>query len=180
VTSIARDFVARAGVEITPDDERDASTLMPLDEALELLQRIAGTRVATTPDAAERVCELVGCLPLALQIVGAALRIQPLRSVADYARALAEERKRLSQLRFAGDAALDVRASFSLSLRLLEPAEIDFFAGLSVCALDGFSLVAAAAANGCAALPAQERIACLFGLSLVNVVSPSRGTYCTR
>lgn len=226
--SIARDFAARAGVEIEEDDERDASTIMqevfrdrrallildnaddvairallpggtrcaviittrdrglpaalgvpaeaqfdlsplPLDEALELLERIAGSRVAANLPAAKRVCESVGNLPLALQIAGATLRIQPLRSVDDYAGALAEERQRLSLLTFAGDAALDVRASFSLSLRLLEPAEIDFFAALSVCAPDGFSLMAAAAANGCDEPAAQEQITSLFALCLVNV-----------
>src|SRR5213075_166697 len=64
--------------------------------------------------------------------------------------------------------ALDVRVSFSLSLVLLDSSEIDFFASLAVCAQDGFSLMAAAAANGCDESTALDCVTQLFRLSLVN------------
>ncbi len=143
---------------------------LPYVDALLLLERLLGRdRVAAAQAAADEIIELVGRLPLALQIVGATLQIQGWRELPNYAASLREERSRLSKLQIRGAAHLDVRASFSLSLRLLGDEEIDFFACLSVCAQDGFSLRAATAAGNCDEETAHERLGSLFRLSLLNL-----------
>jgi tetratricopeptide (TPR) repeat protein len=162
ITTRDRGLPAALGV---PETARlDLSPLPPAD-ALALLEQLIGARVPADGDAANRICELVGYLPLALQIAGATLQLQPWRALVDYADALAEERKRLTMLAFHD---LDVRVSFSLSLHLLDSSAIDFFASLAICAQDGFSLMGAAAANGCDESTAQDRLTQLYSLSLVN------------
>jgi tetratricopeptide (TPR) repeat protein len=151
-----------------PDYARLDLSPLSLDEAVALLERLVGERISLDGDAARRISELVGNLPLAIQIVGATLQVQAWRSLVDYESALREEKERLSILCMRGDSELDVRASFSLSLRLLDSIDIDFFAGLSVCAQDGFSILGAAASNGADEGTAQERLTQLFRLSLVN------------
>jgi tetratricopeptide (TPR) repeat protein/cold shock CspA family protein len=139
------------------------------DDALILLSDlIGGERVTTEASAADVVLDLIGNLPLAIQIVGATLQMQPGRSIQNYADSLAEERQRLKQLRIRGALHLDVRASFSLSLKLFEDPEIDFFASLSVCAQDGFSVHTAMATGDCNESQAYEWLGYLYRLSLLN------------
>ena len=137
---------------------------LPDPDSLCLLERLLGQeRIVAEQKAACRIIGLVGNLPLALQIVGATLQMQDWRSLADYTASLS-----LARLKVRGDQHLDIRASFSLSLELLEPEEVDFFACLSVCAEDGFSIQTAMAAGGCDEPEAQERLAHLYRLSLLN------------
>ncbi|MGH3735297.1 MAG: AfsR/SARP family transcriptional regulator [Micromonosporaceae bacterium] len=83
------------------------------DEAVELLRRVAGAdRLASELGAAERISRLCGHLPLAVRVAGAKLAAKPHWSVAKLAERLADERRRLGELRV-GD--LDVRASIGLS-----------------------------------------------------------------
>jgi len=225
--TIAREFVRSAWVELDPEDERDASTLMqevfrdrrallifdntrdgsirallpggkrcaviittrdrllpvtlglpdearldvtPLAEveAMRLFATLLPDLAAAEADAAIRICALVGNLPLAIQIVGAILAMQSWRSLADFETELREEKERLALLSVSGDSALDLRVSFSLSLDLLGSNDAEFFACLGVCAADGFSVIAAAAAAGCDDRSAQRRLAALFRLSLIN------------
>jgi tetratricopeptide (TPR) repeat protein len=167
ITTRDRGLPAALGL---PDAARlDVSPLAP-DDAVRLLRQLVPDRVETERDAAARICVIVGNLPLAIQIVGATLRMQEWRTLSDFESALLEEKARLSTLRVRGDAALDLRVSFSLTLELLDASEIEFFGSLSVCAPEGFSAVAAAAANGCDDHVAKERLAQLFRMSLVNRV----------
>lgn len=163
-----RDRLLPQLLEIPDDSSIHLPPLSDLD-ALALLKRLLGTkRVEAEPGSASEIIGLVGNLPLALQIVGAALSIQDWRKLGEYAEALREERDRLSKLRIKGDPFLDVRASFALSLKLLEQSEIDFFACLSVCAQDGFSVQAAKAAAGSGDSIANESLGRLYQLSLLN------------
>jgi DNA-binding SARP family transcriptional activator/tetratricopeptide (TPR) repeat protein len=101
-----------ARVEIAVPDARSA---------VGLIGSIAGPqRVAREPDAARRLVELCGQLPLALRILGVRLSRQDssLRRMADR---LAEERSRLDELSV-GDR--DVRAVFALSIAQLSPLEL--------------------------------------------------------
>jgi hypothetical protein len=111
----------------------DLSPLL-VDEAITLLERLIGERVTLDGETARRISALVGNLPLAIQIVGATLQVQTWRQLTDYENALREEKERLSVLRVQGDSELDVRASLSLSLHLLDSTEVNFFACLAVCA----------------------------------------------
>jgi len=143
---------------------------LPDTDSLDLLERLLGKdRVNEEYKAACEIIGQVGNLPLALQIVGATLRAQPERSLANYVRSLS-----LAKLHIRGDKDRDVRASFALSLELLEPEEIDFFACTSVCAEDGFSIQAAMAAGDCDEDTAYERLSYLYRLSLLN--RPQSGT----
>jgi tetratricopeptide (TPR) repeat protein len=158
-----RDRLLPASLDIPVEGRIDLPPL-PDPDSLRLLERLLSReRVAAEWKAACEIIELVGNLPLALQIVGAALQMQPWCSLADYVASLT-----LTKLKIRGDEHLDVRASFSLSLELLEPQEIDFFACLSVCAEDGFSVQAAMAAGDCDEATAHERLGYLYRLSLLN------------
>lgn len=86
-------------------------------EALTLLGRVAGPdRLRDDPAAASAVVGYCGRLPLAVRIAGAKLAARPEWSVAELAGRLADERRRLDELK-AGD--LEVRASAALSYRTL-------------------------------------------------------------
>jgi tetratricopeptide (TPR) repeat protein len=144
------------------------------DDARELLRRILGAeRVEAEIDAADQIIEITGGLPLALQIAGSMLRGRQ-RSLSSYVESLKEEKK-LQRLQVRGDSDLNVMASLNLSLALLEDSEVDFFACLSVCAKDGFSLQTAMVAGGLAdEWEAQDFLDRLYQLSLLNEVSQDR------
>jgi hypothetical protein len=152
-----------------PDEGRINLPPLPDPESLRLLETLIGKeRVAIEPEATRNLIQLTGKLPLALQIIGAGLKLNQRRSLADYAASLSEER-RLARLTVRGDKQLDLRACFSLSLKQLHPEEIDFFSCLSVCAEDGFSRRTAMAASGCEdEYVAQESLDYLCRLSLLN------------
>ncbi len=142
---------------------------LPDPDSLRLLEKLIGKeRVAAEPEAASNLIQLAGNLPLALQIIGAQLKLNERRSLADYVASLSEER-RLARMRIRGDEHFDLRVCFSLSLKQLQPEEIDFFACLSVCAEDGFSRRTAMAASGCDdEYTTQEYLDYLCRLSLLN------------
>jgi hypothetical protein len=153
----------------TPQEGRIDIDILLDPDAMLLLERLLGKdRVDSEREAAQKIIELVGNLPLGLEIVGAALQIETKRSLTDYAQSLREERDRLRKLKIRGDEHLDVEDSFILSLELLKPDEIDFFSCLSIFAKDSFSLQAAMAATGYNKETAEETLAHLCRLSLLN------------
>jgi tetratricopeptide (TPR) repeat protein len=95
--------------------------VLEAEEAIRLLAKIAGRkRVAAEAEAARRIVELCGYLPLAVRIAGAKLAAReywPLRRLVER---LTDERRRLAELTV-GD--LEVRASFALSYRGLTAAQ---------------------------------------------------------
>jgi DNA-binding SARP family transcriptional activator len=104
--------------------------VLSADDAADLLGRLAGGgRVTAEPGAASRIVELCGGLPLAVRTAGARLAAKPHWPLDRFAARLADEHRRLDELR-AGD--LEVRASLALSYDSLDPAER---AGLGVAAL---------------------------------------------
>ena len=100
---------------------------LPLSEATELLAGILGERAASEGESAlGRLAQLCGGLPLALRIAGNRLVSRPGWSAADFVDRLADEERRLDQLR-AGD--LKVASAFGMSdeqladsARRVEPA----------------------------------------------------------
>ena len=149
--------------------------VLPLEEAIELLRRRLGGRVDADRAAAEHLATVVGRLPLALQIVAAALELDPRCALGDLAEILETERDRLRRLRVRGDSELDIRVSFAASLRFLAPEEVEFFACLGVCATASFAVHAAVAAAACPNSIARERLAYLHQISLVNEAEVSFG-----
>ena len=90
-------------------------------EAIRLLAKIAGReRVAAEPEAARRIVELCGYLPLAVRIAGAKLAAREHWRLRRLVERLTDERRRLAELTV-GD--LEVRASFALSYRGLTAAQ---------------------------------------------------------
>jgi transcriptional regulator with XRE-family HTH domain len=97
--------------------------LAPLGEvdALVLLAELVGTRrVLAEPQAAKWLAEYCARRPLALHIAGAWLAPRPRRTLAELARLLQDERRRLDHLDVAD---LSVRSSVAASLRRLDERE---------------------------------------------------------
>ncbi|MFI0480106.1 tetratricopeptide repeat protein [Actinomadura sp. 9N215] len=146
---------------------------MPDDEAHALLEtRIGADRVAAEPDAARRIVQLCGGLPLALHMAGAQLtkpanKRLPLSSFADR---LAAERLDLLQTDN-----LDLRSSFSVSYQELSPQAARHFRLLSLIAVPDFGTALAMAVNGTGA--AEETLAELFNTHLIEPVDRDRGRF---
>ncbi|NYI93406.1 DNA-binding SARP family transcriptional activator/Tfp pilus assembly protein PilF [Amycolatopsis endophytica] len=108
----------------------DGARTLPLDvftpaEARELLVRVVGAkRVEGEPEAARRVAELCGWLPMAVALAARRLQSRPTWTVADLAARLRETGDRLDELA-AGSRRL--RAVFELSYQALETEERRLF-----------------------------------------------------
>lgn len=124
--------------------------LRPLDvlgpsSAVELLGKLIGSdRIADESEAAARIVLLCGGLPLALRIAGGLLAQHPTARLEGLARRLADERRRLDELRL-GD--LEVRASFALSYDSLDAEAARLFRRLSVLTGPDFGSEVVAALN---------------------------------
>lgn len=100
----------------------DGANLYPLDrmpekESLDLLRCFVGDeRMRADQGAAREIVALCGFLPLAVRIVGGRLRGRPRVPVADEARALADEHRRLERLNLGH---LSVRSALTLSYHRL-------------------------------------------------------------
>ncbi|PZS38884.1 MAG: AfsR family transcriptional regulator, partial [Pseudonocardiales bacterium] len=138
-----------------------------VDQAVELLARLAGPRrVATEPAAAKEIVRLCGFLPLALRIAGARLgsrRHWPLsRLEAD----LVDEQHRLDKLRL-GD--LDVRASLALSYHSLDVTAQRAFRLLGLLEVRDFAPWVAAAMLNVSQWRAEELVDSLVDMHLLDV-----------
>jgi tetratricopeptide (TPR) repeat protein len=142
-----RDRALPIALDIPPAGRVDVPVL-PKEDALQLLRANHGERIDRDLGQAERLIELVGGLPLALQVISAILSLEPWRPLQDLADELEAERNRLTSLAIEGIKHLDVRASFNLSLARMTDAEAEVFASASVCDPAGFSVRAAEAASG--------------------------------
>jgi|GEM_PF-2493886 len=145
--------------------------VMPYDEALELLGRLAGTeRVQSDLERARKIVSLCGRLPLAIRIAGGKLRDRPHWNLEDYASRLDDERQRLGQLQL-GD--LNVRASFALSYQDLILDDARLFRLLAV-AGDVFSAEMAAGVLGVELNAAWEALERLVDLQLLEPAGDER------
>lgn len=103
----------------------DVETLPPAD-GVELLTRIIGAdRAAAEPAELRRIVAACAGLPLALRIAGARLVARPQVSLRSLAAALADEHRRLAELRYAD---LEVRAPLQVTLDGLSAADRRAFA----------------------------------------------------
>jgi DNA-binding SARP family transcriptional activator/tetratricopeptide (TPR) repeat protein len=94
--------------------------MLTVDEATTLLSRVAGAdRIQSSPDAATRIVRSCGRLPLAVRIAGARLAARRQWSPGLLADRLADERRRLDELRV-GDQ--QIRATIEMSYRALDAA----------------------------------------------------------
>ncbi|MBB4916601.1 AfsR/SARP family transcriptional regulator [Streptosporangium saharense] len=133
------------------------------DESVAMLAGVAGEhRVRAEPEAAARVAELCGGLPLALRIAGSRLARRPGWTLAHLAGRLGDERGRLDELS-AGD--LAVRGSLALGYRALSERQRLLLRRLgALSAPDVAPWVASALLGG----PAEETLDALAGAGLLQ------------
>ncbi|WP_159403867.1 ATP-binding protein [Streptomyces sp. NRRL S-646] len=148
--------------------------LHPLEqgEAVALLEAALRTRGTTDermtgqPEAARRLADLCGQLPLALRIIAALLRDEPERPLSDQADELDGVRTRLDVMQYEGeDRPLAVRAAFELSYRHLSDRQARAFRLLSVASGPDISTASATALLG---QPDARR--CLADLARVHLL----------
>jgi tetratricopeptide (TPR) repeat protein len=101
-----------------------------------LTQLLTARRVESAPAAAREIVQSCGHLPLAVRIAAARLAARPDMSLTAYAHRLANEHRRLDQLRL-GD--LEVRASIELSYATLDSVDRVAFTRLSLVTLPSLS-----------------------------------------
>jgi DNA-binding SARP family transcriptional activator len=142
------------------------------EEAVELLERMVGSRVAADASATLEVAELCGRLPLALRLAAGRLQHRPTWTVADLAERLRDASERLGELAVDGRT---VAAAFTLSYQQLPPLAKRVFRLLGVHPADDLE-AAAAAALADIPVPAATRV--LEELVDAHLVeAPSAGRY---
>ncbi len=135
-------------------------------DAAALLDHVSGhPRTADEPDAARRVLDLCGGLPLALRIVGVRLARQPGTSLERMAVRLTGERSRLDELTV-GDR--DIRAVFAESHRRVDPEAALLLRRLALLPVAEAGGVLAAALVDVPVADAERRLDRLSAASLVS------------
>ncbi|MEU5639590.1 ATP-binding protein [Streptomyces milbemycinicus] len=141
-------------------------------EAFALFARIVGEeRASVERDEVMDVIASCGFLPLAIRIAACRLASRRTWTVSVLARKLADERRRLDELR-AGD--LAVKASFELGYGQLEPQQARAFRLLGLADGPDISLPAAAAVLDLDDEGATELLASLVDISLLEPTVPER------
>ena len=151
----------------------DVDTLSP-EASVELLAMIIGkSRAAAEPDEVDRIASVCAGLPLALRIAGARLVARPTLSVRTLAQTLADEHRRLGELRYAD---LELLAPLQLALQSLAPADQQGFALLGRVDAPHLSEAAAQAVLGTDPITAQAVLDRLVDARLLDVLSdPASG-----
>ncbi|MFG2399289.1 AfsR/SARP family transcriptional regulator [Streptomyces lydicus] len=168
VTSRAR-MIDLAGAHLIDLD------VMSPEEALALFTRIVGEeRVTSERQAAMAVVGACGFLPLAIRIAASRLAARRTWTVSILASKLADERRRLDELR-AGD--LAVKATFELGYKQLEPAQARAFRLLGLADGPDISLAAAAAVLDMDVDDTEELLESLVDTSLLESAAPGRYRY---
>ncbi|MEU8108136.1 BTAD domain-containing putative transcriptional regulator [Nonomuraea muscovyensis] len=149
--------------------------VMEPDEALSLFAAVAGPeRVAAEHGAAMDVVAACGFLPLAVRIVAARLAARPSWTVESLVPRLADEQRRLDELRVGN---LAVEATFALGYGQLDPAQQRAFRLLSLPNGPDISAGAAAAVLALNAFEAEDVLESLVDASLLEAPAPGRYRY---
>ncbi|RLV10559.1 hypothetical protein CTZ27_03990 [Streptomyces griseocarneus] len=144
-------------------------------EALDLVRRIVGApRVDEEEPAAAALVAACAHLPLAVRIVAARLAARPGWTMRHLVDRLADERRRLAELRV-GD--LAVAAAFELGHRQLTGPQARVFRSLTDVASTGIGLDAAAAALGLPEKEADTLLESLVDAALLESPAPGRYRY---
>ncbi len=145
------------------------------ETALALFARIVGEdRVRAEPDAALRVVEACGGLPLAVRVVASRLGARPGWSMADLAERLSDEQQRLTQLRVES---LAVESSFRLGYAQLTLEEARVFRLLALHGIRDIGLHVAAAAVGMPMRIAEEVLERLVDVGMLESSTAERYRY---
>ncbi|MFB7473484.1 BTAD domain-containing putative transcriptional regulator [Kitasatospora sp. NPDC056184] len=150
---------------------------LPAEDARGLLEHLLGrARVAAEPEAADRLAELCGRLPLTLRITAARLATRPGWAIADLLPELADERTRLNALDTRGSSSL--RAALDLTLAHLPDTAAHLLALLAVHPGTETDVPAAAALLGADPADAGAALAALAAHHLLTETSPGRYRRC--
>ncbi|GAA2213081.1 transcriptional regulator AfsR [Nonomuraea monospora] len=146
--------------------------VMEPDEALSLFSSVAGAeRVAAEHGAAMDVVAACGFLPLAVRIVASRLAARPSWTVASLVPRLADEQRRLDELRVGN---LAVEATFALGYGQLTATQARAFRLLSLPNGPDISVGAASAVLSASAFEAEEVLESLVDASLLEAPAPGR------
>ncbi|MFG3441666.1 BTAD domain-containing putative transcriptional regulator [Nonomuraea sp. NPDC047897] len=149
--------------------------VMEPDEALSLFAAVAGPeRVAAEHGAAMDVVAACGFLPLAVRIVAARLAARPSWTVESLVPRLADEQRRLDELRVGN---LAVEATFALGYGQLDAGQQRAFRLLSLPNGPDISAGAAAAVLAMNAFEAEDVLESLVDASLLEAPAPGRYRY---
>ncbi|GIH93083.1 BTAD domain-containing putative transcriptional regulator [Planobispora siamensis] len=147
--------------------------VMEPEEALTLFGAVAGAeRVSAERAVAMDVVASCGFLPLAVRIVAARLAARPTWTVASLVPRLADERRRLDEMRVGN---LAVEATFALGYGQLEQAQARAFRLLSLPGGPDISVSAAAAVLDLEATDTEDILESLVDASLLE--APAAGRY---
>ncbi|GAA3132724.1 transcriptional regulator AfsR [Planomonospora alba] len=146
--------------------------VMEPDEALALFAAVAGPeRVDSERAAAMDVVAACGFLPLAVRIVAARLAARPTWTVASLVPRLADERRRLDEMRVGN---LTVESTFALGYGQLTPAQARAFRLLSLPGGPDISVSAASAVLGLDPTETEDLLESLVDASLLEAPAPGR------
>jgi tetratricopeptide (TPR) repeat protein len=158
---------------------RDGATrlnldLLPPQEAVGLLGKLIGQRVAADPSAAATLAAQCSRLPLALRVAAELAAARPAAPLADLVTELADQQRRLDLLDASGDPHSAVRAVFSWSYRHLDAAAARAFRLAGLHPGPNISPGAMAALTGTRPEQAHLLIDRLAGAHLVQRAGASR------
>ncbi|ACZ91912.1 AfsR/SARP family transcriptional regulator [Streptosporangium roseum] len=146
--------------------------VMEPEEALTLFGTVAGAeRVAAERAAAMDVVAACGFLPLAVRIVAARLAARASWTVASLVPRLADERRRLDEMRVGN---LAVEATFALGYGQLSPAQARAFRLLSLPGGPDISAGAASALLALSPMDTEDILESLVDASLLEAPAPGR------
>jgi DNA-binding SARP family transcriptional activator/tetratricopeptide (TPR) repeat protein len=152
----------------------DVEVLDP-EESIAMFAAIAGEqRVAAEPEAAREVVAACAYLPLAVRIVASRLAARRNWTVATLAARLADERSRLDELQIAD---LAVETTFHLGYTQLKPRQARAFRLLSLGDGPDFSLAAAAVVLDLGLEEAEDLLASLVDVGLLEEPALDRYRY---
>ncbi len=148
--------------------------LLPLAEAVALLQTLIGSRADAEPDAAAELADQCCRLPLALRVAAELAASRPAASLAGLTGELADLRTRLDLLGAGGDPRTQVRAVFSWSYQQLSIEAARAFRLVGLNPGPDLEPYAAAALTGAALPLARQALEVLARAHLISLAAPGR------
>lgn len=148
--------------------------LLPLADAVGLLQTLIGDRTLTDPSATRTLADQCCRLPLALRVAAELAAARPVISLASLVEELADQQQRLDLLDAAGDPHTAVRAVFSWSCRHLKPSAAHLFRLIGLNPGAALDRQAAAALAGATVQEADRLLRMLARAYLLQLVGPDQ------
>jgi DNA-binding SARP family transcriptional activator/tetratricopeptide (TPR) repeat protein/DNA-binding XRE family transcriptional regulator len=148
--------------------------LLPADDAVALLRRLIGSRVAAEPAATAALVDQCARLPLALRVAAELAAARSATPLADLVAELADQQRRLDRLDAGGDPRTAVAAVFSWSIRHLPPAAARAFALLGLHPGADADAYATAALCDTEVEEATRSLRRLAGAHLIHPTGPGR------